>query len=296
MTRRHPARTARGTLSVVLTAAMLLAGCNEFSLSGWPLSAVAVTAGDFDRVSDPLDRMVVQHQTYEGIISTATWDPTYNHEAVALKVEDLLGSSGEMGRYSAIIVASGTRGLGLRQYNALQPDDHLIAEPSVIDNARAYVQGGGVLVVTDWAYDLVEQTWPDAIAFYGDDATYDAAQRGEIGRVAADIVDAEVSEALGYDAMGVRFDYSNWAVIESVSEDVRVVVRGSVQYRPAESEEAVTLPDAPLMVAFQPRGARGKVVFMNFHIDAQVPQVMDDLISQVVGTFEAVGGGSVAVD
>ena len=31
---------------------------------------VAVTAGDFDDVAEPLNRMVVDHDTYEGIIST----------------------------------------------------------------------------------------------------------------------------------------------------------------------------------------------------------------------------------
>ena len=156
------------------------------------------------------------------------------------------------------------------------------------------MKNGGVLVVTDWAYDLVEQSWPNEIDFEGDDTVYDAAQTGEIGRVSADIVDPEVADALGYSTMGVTYDYSNWAVIQSVAPDVRVIVQGSPQYHP-DGQTTEQLTDKPLMVAFQPNNASGKVVFTTFHIDAQNAEIMDALIQAVVGNFSTAGGGNVAV-
>jgi len=295
MTPRHrtsPAHRAR--FAGLLLGVTTLAGCSDFNITGWNLSDVAVTAGDFDNVAAPLDRMVVPHRTYEGIISVATWDPSYDYQDVAYKVEDLLGSSANMSAFSTIFVASGTRGLGQRVYNGLEPDDELVSSPDVLKNTREYVKNGGVLVVTDWAYDLVEQSWPDEIDFEGDDTVYDAAQTGEIGRVAADIVDPEVADALGYDTMGVTYDYSNWAVIQDVAPDVRVIVQGSPHYHP-DGQTSETLQDKPLMVVFQPPGARGKVVLTTFHIDAQTPEIMDALITAVVGNFQTDGGGTVAV-
>lgn len=276
-------------------AAALLGGCQENSLIGGSNSSVAVTTGDFDRVAEPLLRMEVAHDTYEGIISTATWDPEYEAAQVALKVEDLFGDANELGSHSVTIVASGTRGLGERQYNSLDPDDHIVSDETVITNVRRYVDSRGVLVVTDWGYDLVEAAWPDAIDFLDDDGTFDAAQHGLIDSVAGRIVDEQVADILGYSDMAVHFDYSNQAIIEDVDEDVQVIVRGSVRYVNAAGE-TVTEADSPLMVMFQPQGATGKVVLTTFHLDAQSEQVIDDLLLATVGSFTTTSGGTVAID
>jgi hypothetical protein len=60
---------------------------------------------------------------------------------------------------------------------------------AVKENVAAYVDAGGRLFATDWAYDVVERIWPDHIDFYGDDGVPDAAQVGEPGTVKATLVD-----------------------------------------------------------------------------------------------------------
>src|SRR5690606_9258211 len=54
---------------------------------------------------------------------------------------------------------------------------------SVQATVRSFVEGGGTVYATDWAYDVVEQIWPDQIEFAGDDLVPDAAQMGETGEV-----------------------------------------------------------------------------------------------------------------
>jgi hypothetical protein len=42
---------------------------------------------------------------------------------------------------------------------------------------------------SDWAYDVVEQIWPEAINFVGADEIPDSAQMGEYGMVTATVAD-----------------------------------------------------------------------------------------------------------
>lgn len=278
-------------------AALGLVACgNEGNLTDFDFTNVTVTAGDFDDIGSPLNRMGVPYELADGIISTATWDPELEHERLALKVEDLLGLPGELGANQAVLVASGTRGLGKRQYNGLDPDDQLVSDPVIAENLQGYVEFGGVLVVSDWAYDLVEAAWPDAVDWVNDDAEYDDAQRGLSGDLTARVVNDDVADALGGDTVAIRFDFTNWAVIDSVSDRVDVLIEGDVDWQPDATADAESKTGAPLMFSFQPRGARGKVVYTSFHIDAQNPPMMDALMEAAVGHFQAAGPTTVSTE
>lgn len=250
--------------------ALLLTGCNRYGLTPLFDGSVAVTAGDFDQVTAPFDRLEVATTSYEGIISTATWDPQYEPDNVALKVEDLFLT--DLTEHQLVVVASGTRGFGERVYNGLDPDDALVSNDDVIARTRAFVARGGTLVVTDWAYDLVEAAWPDQMAFSGDDGTLDAAQIGVIGTVTADVVEPRLARALDMDEMAVRFDYGDWAVADSAVDDAIVWIE-------ADGE--------PLLVTLFPEGpAGGQVIFAAFHFDAQTDAVMDTIVETAIGRFE----------
>jgi hypothetical protein len=282
-------RNVVGTVGLLLLAG---SGCkNEGNLIGTLGDDIAVTQGDFDDVAAPFNRLVVAHESYEGIIAAATWDDEFDPANNALKVETLFSDGQEIAGYDTIFVASGTRGFGLRRYNGLDPDDSLVKDEFVIDAVTNFVARGGNLVVTDWAYDLVEACWPDAIEFLGDDATFDAAQAGEIGNVTASISQEKeadlLRERLGTDTVSVRFDFSNWAVIEEVSNDVTVWETADITYRERNGEGTQSLSGVPILVSFAPNGAdKGKVVFLSYHIDAQTEAVIDDTLRTVVGEFE----------
>jgi hypothetical protein len=270
----------------VLIGFLAMPACIEYNPGGGFEGRIATTVGDFDDVAAPFDRMVVDHTDYEGLISTATWDPDYDPDNTALKVETLLGNGQDLDAFGAVFVASGTRGIGLREYDGLDADDALVADPYVIDQLADWVgTPGHVLVCTDWSYDLVERAFPGFVEFLGDDDVLDAAQAGEIGTVTADVRESRLADAIGEDAMSVTMDFSNWAVIEGVDGDVDVWLQADeVSYREQDGEGSRTQTDVPLLVSFSPDGQDGgRVVFSAFHFDAQTPQVMDAILRTVVG-------------
>lgn len=256
---------------------VLLLGCNENGFSSRTQNSIAVTYGDFDDLSESLTRNLVQHGIYEGLISNATWT---DDDVGGIPVESLF-LEGEMALHDAVFVTSGTRGFGLTEYNSNRPDDALIADDETLRIAQTYVNANKSFLLTDWSYDLAEQAWPEYVEYVGDDTVIDAAQMGNVGTIVARITDERLETALGMSQVAIDYNFSNWAVIESVSEDATVWMRGDVEYWDGEAFAA--LEDVPLLVSFEPEGGDGRVVVMTFHANAQTPAVTDTLIETLLG-------------
>lgn len=277
----------------MILALLALAGCSENNLSEVRYDAIAVVLGDFDNVGDTLTTSTIGWTAYDGFIVQATYQPEEDRQRrgeMALTVEGLLTDTvGELdlAGYNAVFVNSGTRGLNRVVYNdQLEPDDALIADAENLQKTCDFVEGGGTLVVSDWAYDLVEFCWPEAIEFYGDDTAVDAAQVGVAsGDTIAAVTDPTLVEALGT-SVSLAYNYTAWAVIEGVAPDTEVLLRGNIEYQPSASELYEPLADAPLMVRFRPN--RGQVVFSTYHWGAQVPSVTTELL---LGSVEGLNPG-----
>lgn len=267
---------------------ILAAGCApDQELYSRVVDSVGVSMGDFDDVTAPLNRMVVKHTTYDGVISVATWDEDYDAESVSRKVEGLLGSYDELALHDTVMIASGTRGCGVREYNGLNADDHLVTDPAVLENLREYVRRGGTVVATDWSYDLIEAAWPDYIDFHGDDEAIDSAQRGEITTVTAEVANEQLAFDLDQDQVALSYNFSNWAVPESVSPEASVWFAGDVEVRLPDGAGVEAIGGAPLLVSFEPYGPElGRVVYASFHFDAQTAEVLDTTLRTVVGDFK----------
>jgi hypothetical protein len=272
-----------------LLAVGLFSGCNpEHELHEIPIDAIAVTAGDYDRMEALLVRQLVSYQLYEGYIVGATYDPDIDPTLIALKVEGLLPRPEELENYGAVFVNSGTRGLGEYVYNGVDPDDGLVSDPAAIDAVTNWVGGGGALVVSDWGYDLVEACWPDKLTFVGDETLYDDAQRGARGSVQALVLDQALVNDLGQNVVSVDYDFSHWAVIQSVGEGVTTYLTADVAYRASEAEGDVVLENAPLLVGFD--SGSGHVYFSTFHWEAQTDAVADAMLFSIVaGLFPGAG-------
>lgn len=263
---------------------LLLACAPEHEITEIKLDAIAVVAGDFDRVEEGLLRELVPYQVYEGYISRPVYDASIEPEDIALKAETLLATDTELGNFGALFVNSGTRGLGQVVYNGVADDNAFLVDPLVAQEVKAFVDRGGVLVASDWAYDLVELIWPDAIDWVGDDTLFDDAQRGTRGPVSATVHTQSLVDELGEDRISVDYDYSYWSVIETVSDDVTNHVSGPVAYRLNESDGDTSLADSPLLVSFS--SGSGTVVFSAFHWRAQSPAVADGLLFGLVGGLQ----------
>ncbi len=280
---------------------MLLAllGCVEQGFSEVRLDAIAVVLGDFDNVGEPLTALNIATQEYNGLIVQATYEPDDERtqwDSPGPTVEGLFTDTNAKGQleasaYNAVFMNSGTRGLGAFRYNnQLEPDDSLLLDTDAMDHACNFATGGGTLVVSDWAYDLLEYCWPDALEMVGDDAVVDAAQLGIAGDVLVDVDDEKLVESLGA-AVNIAYDYTAWSVIESAGAGTEVLLSGSVDYQASADQLPETLDGVPLMVRFLP--GRGQVIYTTFHWSAQTPQVAQTLLLDAVeGLSEGAGSES----
>lgn len=257
---------------------LLVFGCSENGFnSGERNRSIAISHGDFDDFTPALSRLNVAYATYEGIISNATWS---EDDIGGAPVENLLLNN-EARLYEGLWLSSGTRGLGRTVYNRNEPDDQLIADEDALSTARRLVDSRKNLLVTDWAYDLAEQAWPDWVEYYGDDAVFDGAQVGDVGTVIATVEDPRLVESLGMEQVVLEYNFSNWAVITEVDPEATVWLRGDVRAWNGEAYEDVL--DVPLLVSFEPEGPNGSVVVMTFHGNAQPAALTDTLLSTVMG-------------
>lgn len=264
----------------------LLFGCNEQEFSSQSMNSIAIATGDFDDISESMDRMLINHTIYDGIISTATWDPDYESMNMALQVETLLGSSLEMRKHDSVFLSSGMRGVGEFQYNGVLEDDFFVSDSHIISNVYDYVASGHTVLLTDWTYEILEWAWPDAVDFLYKDESIDRAQLGVLEDVTARVTDDLLADALGMDSIAIHFNYSNWAVMESVSSDVTVWLRGDISYREDDAIGDTMLTDVPLLVSLRPFDGAGRVVFSSFHMNAQNDYIADQILRTVVGPFQ----------
>lgn len=262
---------------------------SEQEIKGLRWSELALVSGDFDNMAEPLIRLGLDYTEYEGFISQAVYNPEIGPDSFQLTVETLLQGVKESGKpvmndYDAIFINSGTRGLGLYEYNSTDSDDFLLLDAGMLENLYDYTSKGKSLVLSDWAGDLVEAGWPDAIQFVNEascDAEFcwDAAQAGTSETVIARVVDEELQNKLGADSVSLSFDFSYWSVMEAVGENVDVYLRGDVEYRISASEGYGTLEDVPLLVGFN--SGAGRIIFSSFHWSTQNSAVADTLFLHV---------------
>lgn len=281
-------------------ALVLATGCNENNLAVVRLDAIAVSLGDFDDMRDSLSALDVATTPFDGFIVQATYlpeDERLQRDFGAPWVETLLADTDgqlELASYNAVFVNSGTRGLGAGVYNdPLEPDDSLLAAGDGKDlrDACDFADGGGTLVVSDWAYDLVEYCWPDAIEFFGEDTEPDAAQVGMAdGEILADVLDAPIASSVG-ELVTLDYNYSAWALIETVGPDTEVLMTGDAEYQPSESELPTQLSGVPLLVRFATNS--GQVLFSTFAFNVQTPALTRAIfLDGIEGLYEGAGSES----
>lgn len=266
---------------------ILMLGCTpENTFVERPFESIAVVTGDFDQVEASFNRLDIAYIPYEGYITTAAYDESIDPDLIALKSESLFtgeDSDGnkELFKHDALFVNSGARGFAEVMYKeSLDADDQFVSDEQVIADVRDFVDRGRTVWVSDWGYELVEAAWPDRIDFYGDDETLEAAEVGASGRTTARIIDSELQDTLGTETASLELNFTNWALMDSVADDVEVVLRGDVGYRISAEEGWGEAEQVPLLVRFEV--GSGTVVFSSFHWHAQNAAFADALLVEVV--------------
>ncbi|HJN74450.1 MAG TPA: hypothetical protein QGF58_11005 [Myxococcota bacterium] len=143
----------------------------------------------------------------------------------------------------------------------------------VQQNLADYVSAGGGVYASDWAYDVVEQTWPDKLDFLGEDTVPDAAQYGVSEAVSSTVSNASLAEYLGTDEVDITFDLPVWPVVVGGSDYTSVHLVGDVTYQSGEVE--TPFPGSPLLVSFH--AGEGRVVFSSFRQQANTDEMREIL-------------------
>lgn len=280
----------------LLPLAAVATGCIDNGVHSARSDNIAVVLGDFDDLTTSLVALDIASEPWDGFVVQATYDPAddrLHRGDMALQAEALLTDTEgdlDLDNYGSLFVSSGTRGLGTVQYNdATKPDDNILTNTEPLQHVCDFGEQDRLLVATDWAYDLVEFCWPDAVEFVGDDAQPDAAQTGVANAaVLANVNDDTLRADLG-DVVSIAYDYTAWAAIESVGKNTEVLLSGDISYQASATENPTTLTGVPLLVRFPTRA--GTVLFSTFHISAQNPTLQQAILLDAVDGLRRGGGG-----
>ncbi len=204
---------------------------------------VAVVTGDYDDFQLVLSNMgFANYEVVDGLTEG--------------EITSFLLDSEALSRYDIIFMNG-----GCLEQDVLYGENTAQAD-QIATNIRDYVNNGGQIYSSDWAYDYVESIWPDAIDFVGNDDEVDSAQLGEYGFVKAAVSDSAMAEWLGSNYVDIEYDLPVWAPIEDTSSAVSVHLSGDVEYR--EGTSSYTLSSVPLLVSFT--SGEGRVVYSTFRV------------------------------
>ncbi len=214
-----------------------------------------VVQGTFDKIEQVLGRMGL---TNVDLLEGVPMDPSELWSTAAF------GNYETLSNYDAVFVNCGIS----------ETDLVLGLNGAVKENLKRYIREGGSLYVSDWAYDLVEQVWPDRINFLGDDTVNSDAEHGEDGNYGTDVLHDGLAEYVGATNVTIGFTFGNFAIVSALDPTVTTYLRGDVGYR--VNGGVSTLNDVPVTVGFS--DGYGRVIFTSFHQetnDAGETEVLD---------------------
>ncbi len=207
--------------------------------------AIAVITGDYDEFDTLLEEM-------------GAGTPHVVNGLTGSEITDFLTDAESLAEFNAIFFNGGHIELGVIVDDGSEGSAATVE--AIKENVKGYVEGGGTLIATDWAYDVIEQIWEGKMEFLGDDTVVDAAQQGEPGTLTARVNDADLSAYLGADSVALNYDMAVWPVMESAIDQVTVYMEGTASYR--EGMVLTQVLNSPMMVGFT--AGKGQVFFTTF--------------------------------
>jgi len=202
-----------------------------------------VVQGQYDRIEQVLSRMGLENvDLHDGVPAELNW------------AESLFQTQDIINDYDVVFVNCGVEELEFARG----------LSGNATRNIRRYVEQGGSLYVSDWAYELIEQAFPEKINFFGADDEHDAAQVAIGGSYNARVIDGGLADEVGQ-SMTIDFSFQLGTVISEVAPDVTIYLETDMQYRREVGDDVIAdiLPDTPVTVGF--RHGLGKVIFTSFH-------------------------------
>lgn len=223
----------------------------------------AVVTGDYDKFAKVLKQIGIEN--YD-IINGKTGS----------SLVQFLSSEVALRQYSVIFFPGGHLEEDIIYDTDGSDEDGVVSQ--VLTSLRNYVDAGGVVYASDWSYDVIEQGWPDAVDFLGDDTIPDDAQLGMEAEVTASIEDNTIKSTLTLDAVDISFDLDSWPVMEDIGEDAYVYLSADIPYR--EGMNTFELLDAPIMIGAD--YGEGKIVYSSWRQHSNLTGNAKDFIDATI--------------
>ena len=209
---------------------------------------IAIIEGGWDDVGDILDGLGIEYDTYSGTGS-------------------LLGDLGDMNEYEIIFVECVN---GLTSGAGFTLDDMQY-------NVRRFVEEGGSLYASDRAYDVIRDSVPEAMDFWGGpDGNPVVGASGQT--VTADVVSDTMQSILGSTTAEIYFD-TGLAMLEGASgPDNTIHFQATVDLSSGDQDQA----ELPLMADYQDPLGNGYLIFTSFHNTDDTTDDMDQILEYMI--------------
>ncbi len=189
----------------------------------------------------------------------------------------LLADPIALGQYDIVFAACGT-------YNGWMPQDH----PEVMDNLVQFVEGGGSLWMSDYAWVYGEYGFPDAIEYFGSDDVMDMYKKGSPQQLleqslTGEILDGAMAAYLGKQTLQVHIDKGPQIAPQAAGTGTMVHVQAKVVQGPLSQYPLNAT--IPLVLSYKPGPEAGRVIYTNFHNDAQATEDIVKLMHYLVFTL-----------
>ena len=217
---------------------------------------IAVITGSYDSIGDILDNLDMEYTKYNGITGQA--------------YVQFLTDLSEMQQYDIIF------------FNCGISDGWINSQGSAIGaNIKSYVEGGGSIYTSDWAFFFFEKAFPNAVGFYGEDNRVDSARVGREGNINASVLDANMQAVLGSNMADLYYDLGSWAVAETADDaNTEILIRGDAPYDDWMSWSFGTVPNSPLAIRYD--FGSGTAIYTSFHNERQATVDMTRLLEEII--------------
>ncbi|MEM6929690.1 MAG: carboxypeptidase-like regulatory domain-containing protein [Myxococcota bacterium] len=198
--------------------------------------SIAVVVGHYDAIQNLLADLGLQYTLVE-IEDTVDW----------------LRDPGALSDYDIVFFNCGMR-------------TDWVMYPEVANHLRDYVLQGGSIYASDRSYQVIEDVFPDAIDFLGDDGNPLDVARGQRGEYVARVVDRDLQAVLGTEVAHIHYDFDNWTIAERTRGGEALLEAEVLAAAPVPTDPPATQPS---VLAVRARVGRGTVVFTSFHNQTQ---------------------------
>ena len=209
---------------------------------------IAVVTGHWDQIELILTQLGLKYDLYDGVWLT--------NQAI-----ELLTNPQKMAEYDIIFFDCGANHYDILSFNT----------NAIVQNLYTFVQNGGSIYASDWAFVYAEWPWPNAIDFYGGNQDNFAPKVGDAGELQGTVVDGGLAGFLGKADVTINYNLGIWVVVSGVAPTTTVHITGFVPQAG---------PNSPLMMSHVE--GDGKVLYTTFHNEQQVTGDMINILKYLV--------------